>query len=198
VTAVAEQLPLKEYLLREELAEKGLLREYLARCAEEGASPAFVAMSLLRQTPGSKTDREFVRDFAHGKQFDTMGPTARKHILSEAKKAGINIAGKIYKGGLGKPGDPLAWVSDSGDVLRAAKAKALHVTGRVNYEPPGMDDRPPPPRKALADDIVRTEVLRVTAANPDLAAKCREKPALVEELKQQVIEKHGKKRKVGA
>ena len=52
------------------------------------------------------------------------------------------------------------------------------------------EERPPPKKKLLADDILRNAVLKMTAENPDLAAKCRKNPKLVGELKEQVIEKH--------
>lgn len=166
-----------------ECAERGVLETY-QRLRREGNNPGFAAMLALKSPPGAKSDREFVRDFAHGKQFDKMGRASRNYILGSAKKAGININGKIYKSGLGKPSDPLAWVSDSGDVLRTAKLKNLYVEGRVNYTPPEM---PPPKPKLMAKDILRNEVLARTKADPDLAAKCRENPKLVEQIKQDVI-----------
>jgi hypothetical protein len=168
---------------RQECRAAGVLAVY-NRLRKAGNNPGFAAMLALKTPPGSKSDREFARDFAHGKQFDKMGKASREHILREAKRAGINITGKIFKSGLGKPSDPLAWVSDSGDVLRTAKLKGLHVTGRVNYTPPEL---PPPPPVPLAQDLLRNRVLAKTAADPALAARCRKNPKLVEEIKEQVL-----------
>lgn len=152
---------------RDECAAAGVLEAY-DELRAAGNNPGFAAMLALRTPPGSKTDREFVRDFGHGKQFDKMGRASREYILGAAKKAGINISGKIFKSGLGPPSDPLAWVSDSSDVLRTARIKNLNVSGRVTHE---ATEVPPPPKKLLADDILAERVAKKLDGNPTLAAQ---------------------------
>lgn len=177
--ALSEKMQDARY--RDECRAAGVLAVY-RRLRRAGNAPGFAAMLALRSPPGSRSDREFCRDFAHGKQFDNMGRASREYILREAKRAGINITGKIFKSGLGKPSDPLAWVADRHDVLKTAQAKNLFVRGRVNYDPPEL---PPPPPTPLAPDMLKNRVLRQTAANPDLAAKCRESKKVMRDVIEQ-------------
>jgi hypothetical protein len=117
-----------------------------------------------------------------------MWPVNARDIHSIAKKAGISTQGKIYKGGLGRPNDPMAWISSTSDVLAAAKAKGYTVTGAVNYQAPAQQ----PKRKKMADDIAVDYMRREMIADPALAAKVKEKPKKLVELKEKVVEKYSK------
>lgn len=192
--ALSEYVQDERYRL--ECEAKGVLDVYL-KLRAEGNNPGFAAMLALQSPPGAKSDREFLIDRAHGKQFDKMGRVGREYILSQAKKAGINISGKVYQSSLGKPNDPLAWVSDRHDVLKAAQIKNLTVSGAVNHQ--GIPQ--PPKRKLIADDLLKAEVAKELAADPVLAEKVRKTPKAVKEVEQKVIDrvvpKRHQKRRAG-
>ena len=161
--------------------------EFFDHLIEEGNNSGFAAMLAQRRPPGSKgTDRAFLEG-THG-WADKMWKANAKSIHDIAKKAGIATQGKVYKGGLGKPNDPMAWVSSTSDVLAAAKAKGYTVTGAVNYQAPAQQ----PKRKKMADDIAADYMQRELAADPALVEKVKKKPKKLMELKEKVVEKFSK------
>jgi hypothetical protein len=161
--------------------------DFFDHLIEEGNNSGFAAMLAQRRPPGSKgTDRAFLEG-THG-WADRMWPVNARNIHSIAKKAGISTQGKIYKGGLGRPNDPMAWISSAGDVLAAAKAKGYTVTGAVNYQAPAQQ----PKRIKMADDVAHDYMRRELAADPALAEKVKKKPKKLMELKEKVVEKHSK------
>jgi hypothetical protein len=120
-----------------------------------------------------------------------MGSTNRKHIFGEAKKAGISTQGKVYKGGLGRPNDPMAWVGSSGDVLAVCKEKGFSCEGAVDYKAPERRIK----KKRLADDITHGFMQKELASDPSLRERVKKNPKKLVELKEKVIEKHGSKKR---
>lgn len=163
-----------------EVSERGRdAEEVYLRAIKHGER--FAAMVALQQPPGTKgTDRAFMEGRLNNQQLNDMPARQAKYVADEAKKAGINISGKYYCGGLAdKRGwrDPKAWVGSNDDVLRVAKARRMAVAGTVNYDPGPA----PPQRKLISDSIVNDAVRREKQKNPSASAK---------ELREKVIEKH--------
>lgn len=116
----------------------------------------------------------------NNQQLDAMPRRQAEYIASEAKRAGINISGKYYCGGLADHRmwkDPEAWVASNDDVLKVAKKRRMAVTGSVNYDPGPA----PPKRKLISESIVNDLVRREKRKNPS---------AKTSELREKVIEKH--------
>lgn len=137
------------------------------------------------RAPHGVTDASFMQGTENGRQFANnpkMGDKLRK--LAEAN--GGNVKGKKYVGGLARyPGDPRAWVDGRGDVQRICEQEGWGCEGSVNVKS-RQPLNPPAPGPALADDIVAEEVGNLLEQMP---AKAR-KEVDVQELKEQVIDKH--------
>lgn len=164
--------------------------EFFDQLIEEGNNSGFAAMLAQRRPSGTKgTDRAFLEGSHHA--MDKVGSFSRDHMLKMAKKAGISTQGKVYKGGIGRPDDPMAWVSGRDDVLAACKAKGLTCSGSVNYQAPEKQ----PKRKVLADDIRDGFVGNILATEPRTLEKVKKNPRAINEVRERVMEKHGKKGK---
>ena len=144
----------------------------------------FAAMVALQAPPGTKgTDRAFMQGRLNNEQLNDMPSRQAKYVAAEAKRAGIDISGRYYCGGVAdKRGwrDPQAWVGGNDDVLRVAKARRMIVEGSVNYDPGPA----PPQRKLISESIVQDEIKK---------AKRKDPTAKVGELREKVIEKHAYK-----
>lgn len=118
----------------------------------------------------------------HGLSGEHPGVAAQ--YIAKAKYAGIDITGKVYKGGLADgrgPGDPDAWVSGVDDVLRVAKKKNKNLTGVINYRAVEM---PPPPDVPLSDQAIAEIAPVYLQRHPDFKGDIRD-------LKAAVTEEHG-------
>lgn len=167
------------------------VRDLYEQILAKGDGMEFAAMCALRSPPGSKnTDRAF-QDGAR-RQMESMDPENAKHVLSCARKAGINPNGKYYKGSLGRYTDPAAWVSTADDVIASAKAKHLDVSGVVNVKA-GPAELPPPKRIPLAEDVAAGLERKILKAEPALAEKCRRSAKARRELRDRVVATHGRK-----
>lgn len=144
----------------------------------------FASMVALQTPPGTKgTDRAFMQGRMNNQQLNDMPARQAQYVAEEARKAGIDISGKYYCGGVAdKRGwrDPRAWVGSNDDVLRVAKDRRMVVSGSVNYDPGPA----PPQRKLISESIVQDEVRK---------AKRKDPSAKVGELREKVIEKHAYK-----
>jgi hypothetical protein len=144
----------------------------------------FAAMVALQAPPGTKgTDRAFMQGRLNNQQLNDMPSRQAKYVAAEAKRAGIDISGKYYCGGVAdKRGwrDPQAWVGGNDDVLRVAKARRMIVEGSVNYDPGPS----PPQRTLISESIVQDEIKK---------AKRKDPTAKVGELREKVSEKHAYK-----
>jgi hypothetical protein len=161
------------------------------RLIREGKTPEAAAMYACQQAPGAKnTDRAFCQ--GQRSKMENMSPMLAKMLRDRAKKAGIDVGGKYYIGGLadrGKgPTDPAAWVSCAEDVLTIAKAKNLQVDGVLNRTAIAKEHKPSDVK--LAPDIVSKLARKAVAADPALAEKCRKNKHAVQELKEKLVERH--------
>ena len=157
------------------------VQAHYRRMVEDGQSPRFAEMCALQCPPGTQgTDRAFMEGRMNNQQLDDMPKRQAKYVSDEARRAGINISGKYYCGGIADHRgwrDPKAWVSSNDDVLKVAKERRMTVSGSVNYDPGPA----PPQRKLISESIVNDLVRREKKKNP------RAKTA---ELREKVIEKH--------
>lgn len=130
-------------------------RAHYDLCISNGCGPRLAEVLALRAFPAIRTDATFNRGRCNGNQFEDT-PGLGNTYKAVADEAGVSVTGKTYLSGLAEyPGDPEAWVSDRGDVLRVAKKKGMKVSGDVNYVPP---EREPSPDVPIASDILRREV----------------------------------------
>ena len=133
-----------------------------------GQTEAFALMCALQQPPGAKgTDRAFQEGRLDGNWLDKLPNHQAQRMVREAKAAGISIAGKQYLGGLAdKRGhlDPMAWVSDTADVKKVAKARNLTIQGAVNYQGTEQIRKTKDLNPKLAKRLVREEL----AKNPGM------------------------------
>lgn len=173
-----------------EAKQLGSLKAYRAMI-KRGESPRMAIMLLSQRFPGIKgTDTGFQKLERERVNHDyTDTDMAKIHEL--AKAAGVSTAGKTYNGTLGRYRDPRAWVSDTGDVRAAAKEKGLSLRGQVNVE----NEAKPVKRKKLSERLVREAEIQHLKADPALAERCRKKVSARNELRHNIIEKHGVKRK---
>jgi hypothetical protein len=111
--------------------------------------------------------------------------------LSRAHGAGVSTHGKVYMSQLGTPENPLAWVSGIEDLRTSLRIQGKGCES-LGIKPVVKDPGPDVP---LAEDIIEEEIAERLMANPDLQAKLIEKPETLNELKEQVIEKHGPQKK---
>lgn len=64
-------------------------------------------------------------------QFEDQ-PSVGKFYRDAAKKAGVSMAGKVYHSTLAEyPGDPRAWVSDSGDIKQVLTERGWGASGDI-------------------------------------------------------------------
>lgn len=162
---------------------------YLAQ-REAGVEHVWAAMTAVQRAPGGDTDREFLFGHTHGRQFDNMPEFQRTYILESARKAGISIQGKVFKAGLGKPSDPLAWVDGKDDVRKACAAKGMSCEGAVKFDFP----TPAPKKVPLAEGIIKRRVNEILN-DPREKEKLKKKPSYMRTLRERVVAKHGSKRK---
>lgn len=156
----------------------------------------FAEMCQARRGPAlNGTDRAFLEgDVIHHGLQHLRKEDALKHV-EMARKAGIDITGKVYKSGLSDqrgPADPMAWVGSRDDVINACIVNKKRCRGSVTYQGPEL---PPEPDCPLSEKVIRDISNEYVAANPDLSRKPHE-------LREMVIEKHGapahgKKKKKG-
>lgn len=151
------------------------IRQHFEKMIRDGQTEAFALMCALQQPPGAKgTDRAFQEGRLDGNWLDKMPKHQAQRIVREARAAGIDITGKQYVSGLAdKRGhmDPLAWVSDTADVKRVAKARNLTVQGAVNHQGVETIRKTKEISKQIENRLVQQEM----AQNPKLKkAEARE------------------------
>lgn len=146
--------------------------EHFLRMIADGQTERWAVMCATQTPPGTwGTDRAFQQGRLDGNWLDKLPERQAKRMVREAKASGIDIAGKQYVSGLAdKRGhcDPMAWVSDTADVKRVAKARNLTVQGLVKHTAHEVE-----PRKstALSKDVIRDLSKREMAKNPDMTKK---------------------------
>ena len=179
----------KKDLYRLQCADAGPNRlAFYDRLIDEGNKPQFAAMLALQSPPGTKgTERSF-NEGSHS-WADKLFSKNRDYIFTTARKAGINPTGKVYKGGIGRPDDPMAWVSGPDDVLAACKSKGLSVKGAVNYDAPKQKFKKKRMGKDVMDRYVQMELMK----DPGVVEKVRKRPKKMRDIQEKVIDKHSKK-----
>ena len=134
----------------------------------DGQSHRMAEMLATRKFPGLKTDSIFNEGRCNGNQFERI-PQEGDYLRGIAEEAGVNTTGKVYLRGLADyPGDPTAWISDRGDVLRVAREKGYKVDGYVNYQPPEAE--PMADVDGVAPELIEDEVQTILASNPGARA----------------------------
>lgn len=162
--------------------------EFYEELIEAGNQPGFAAMLAMRQPPGTKgTERAFLEGMTSW--ADNMHQGNRRKIFDAAKKAGISTEGKIYKGGLGRPDDAMAWISTQDDVREVCKIKGLTCSGSVNYKAP---EQAPKKKRRMAKDLQDKYVAMELQNSPSLQEKVKKNPKAIKQVREQVIEKHTK------
>lgn len=160
------------------------------QCIANGETVRFAEMCALQQAPGTRnTDRAF-SEGAH-RQMESMSEVNRRGLQKLAKRAGISTDGKFYKGSLGRPTDPAAWVSTADDVLSVARKRNLNVEGVINHK--AVDIVQPPKKRTIAPDIVNDLVRRQMTQDESLAHRVRQGKTKINEVREMVIEKHSRK-----
>ncbi len=177
--------------LDQELREDWVKTALYILYREGGMDAVFAAMNACRRAPGAaNSDRNFNEKAR--RRMNGMSQTNLSKIVRIAQQAGIRTQGKFYVGGLGRYNDPAAWVSTSDDVLDVAKRRNLTVQGAVKHQ---GHEVPPPKPKRLADDLVNRYVKKRLASEPATREKVKKNPKYLREVREQVIDKHGAKKK---
>jgi len=174
---------------RKQCEEAGRV-DFYKHLISEGNNPGFAAMLAMQQPPGSKgTERAFLEGQQHW--ADKISHNAADALHTMAKKAGISTQGKKYIGGLGKPSDPMAWISTQDDVRSALKAKGLSSVGGVNYKAPEQEFK----KRKMAPDILNKYISEELRNDKKLAEKVRKDPDKLKPLKEKIVSKHTKGKK---
>lgn len=156
---------------------------------EKGGSHRLCLMEACRTVPGVKnSDRNF-NDHARAR-MNRMSPKNRERIVREAKRAGVNVQGKFYVGGLGRYTDQAAWVSTADDIITVAKQRNLNVTGAVNHQ--AINFSQPPKRTRLAPTLVREFEQKYLKNDPALREKVKKNPKERIALRERIIDTHSK------
>lgn len=164
------------------------VQKHYARMIANGIQPRAAEMFALQKPPGVKgTDRTLMQGRYNGEQFNQMPPDHARNLITLAKRAGINPSGKWYCAGLADkrgPADPMAWVDSVSDVRKVAQTRNLTVRGAVDHEGAEV---PPPPSKPLSERLTREMMKVEKERNPTMKQG---------ELREMVVAKYGRKRKV--
>lgn len=157
----------------------------LTKAEKAADAKRFAEMVSTRRAPGlNGTDRAFLEGDVIHHGLNNQAPFLQEQMVSQARKAGINITGKVYKAGLADQrgaADPQAWVSGIDDVLAVCKAKNLNCRGAVNHK---AHEVPPKPDVPLAEKLIQEQAAEYVAKDPSW----KKKP---QELRQMIIDKHG-------
>jgi hypothetical protein len=158
---------------------------FFIKLRSEGATERWAEMCALQKPPGVRgTDRSFMYGRMNNQQLDEMPRDHAQNIVTMAKRAGINVSGKFYAGGLADgrgPADPRAWVSGSDDIKRVAIERNLSVSGAVEHKGVPMER---PKSKPLSDRLTKELMQRERKSHPGMKAG---------ELREMVVSKYGRK-----
>lgn len=143
--------------------------DHFLKMLADGQTEKWALMCATQTPPGTKgTDRAFQEGRLDGNWLDQLPKRQARRMVTEARKAGIDIVGKQYVSGLAdKRGhlDPLAWVSDTSDVKRVAKARNLNVQGLVTHQAHEVE---PKKSKPLSQAVIQELARKERAKNPDM------------------------------
>lgn len=111
----------------------------------QGQSHSIAEMCALRQPPGkNNTEQAFWHGTHEQNGIEGMAPFARNMYLEEARRAGVNIQGKVYKHSLASPAegcvsDPRAWISDTSEIKQLCQERGMDCDGVVKHKEPIYD-----------------------------------------------------------
>lgn len=155
----------------------------------KGESPRMAIMLAMQKAPLTRqSDKTFGKKRRQVMESG-MKPWMLDRYLKMAKQAGISTQGKYYVGGLGRPTDPMAWVSTVDDAKQVCRLKNLSASGLIEHEGHEVE---PPRRVRMAPDVQKEYVARALAGNPSLAAACKKDPAKLRSVAAEVVDRHAK------
>ena len=137
----------------------------------------------------ANSDRAFMQGAGAQTLTHGLDQLSAERSLARAHAAGINTHGKVFMSQLGTPDNHLAWVSGIDDLRTSLKLQGKGCES-LGIKPVVKDPGPDVP---LAEDIIHEEIATRMIENPDLAAKVKENPNIVHDLKSEIIEKHAYK-----
>jgi len=168
------------------------VKAHYLKMVEAGESPRFALMCSMQRAPLTRqSDKTFGKKRREIMESGKSGlkPWMLDRYLKLAKQAGISTQGKYYVGGLGRPTDPMAWVSTVDDAKEVCKLKNLNASGLVEHVASPVPDRK---RVRMAPDVQREYVARALAQDPALAAKCKKDRAALQKVAAEVVDRHAK------
>lgn len=182
----------REESLEQEVADAGPEAVALyCQIRGSGETAEWAAMCALRQPPGARyTARAYEQGF-----WDNMGcmsDMTRNLMVKVAKRAGVNTDGKFYNG-TGSYTEQSSWSTCAEDVLTVAKKKNLTLTGALKHQ--GYTPDAAPKKVALAPDIVERFATQECQRDPALAERVKKSHKARGELREKIIEKHGRRGK---
>lgn len=131
-------------------------------CIAQGCNHNLAEMFALGSPPMSNTDREFLE--GQHRQFENT-PHFGDYYKRQAESQGQDVTGKVYLSGLAAyPGDPRAWVSGRGDVLKVCQERNWNCRGAVNYT---AQEREPPKPIPVGRDLIENEVRDIVESCPE-------------------------------
>lgn len=170
-------------------SSQAVQRHYLQMLAD-GHGERWAEMCALQAPPGTRgTDRALMQGRYAGEWMSGMPPAMAARMVREAQKAGINVSGKFYMGGLADKRahlDPAAWIDSVADIKKVAQKRDLHVQGIVDYTPP---EKEPAKSVDIAPDILNEHVRKELKANPKLS-----RGDAIEKVKDRIVP-HWKRKK---
>lgn len=142
------------------------------------------------------SDRAFME--GQRRKMEGSSDELMRDMVKMAKGAGIKTQGRFYMAGLAdRRGyrDPGAWVSSIDDVKRVCRERNYECRGIVEHR---ADERPPAPKKAIAEDIVTELAAKALGSDTELRHRVREggRKAYAA-LREQIAAKHARKTKSG-
>lgn len=183
---MSEYDSIQEYLLFEDMGRQPHhVQTRFLQMIHDGVSLKMAAMLACQQAPRTRhTDRTFNAERRVTQARDTY---AMNRYVGMAKKAGISTQGKYYIGALGRPTDPMAWVSTVDEAKAVCKKKNFTADGLFQHKGQPMPYRRGP---ALAPDILQREVAKTVGKEPGLREKAKKDPRILRQVAEKVVADH--------
>lgn len=174
------------------ISDDPAVQQHYESMRSKGESHNMAEMCAMRQASGTRGSERAIMFDVQNHGMNGWPEAMKQHRLQQAVKAGINPTGKVYMPNLGRHGvsnDPNCWVSDTGDVIRALKARGDGCE-QLGVKPATYMPRKPAVR--LSEKLIKEKVLdRMHGLTPAEARKIDRK-----KLREEIIEKHGAKKVV--
>lgn len=150
-----------------------------------GQNPRFALMCAVQQAPGTRlSDRTFNAE--RHEIMSTMKPKQRAKYLQLAKKAGISTQGKYYVGALGRPTDPMAWVSTVDEAKHVCKVKNLTASGLVENKGTPQEYK----KTRMAKDVQERLAQEAVKGDAAKARRYARDPSYRSRIQGEVIDRH--------